>query len=109
MSPLPDGYALASARVAREGRKIRFMYREASDRADDSGWRFFSGDEPQAYVDDSSNIGLYAVGTIAAIDPSIVPLLATLAPCAFERDDENGPFRSSTDFDFSPEGDVDSQ
>ena len=98
------GYALASAFVARDRRPVRFMYREPPDNADDSGWRFFSGDEPQAYVDDPANIGIYALTTIAAIDPSVAPLLGTTAPCAFERPDATAPFARS-DFDFAPEED----
>lgn len=96
------GYALASAHVARDRRPVRFMYRERPDNPDDGGWRFFSGDEPQAYVDDPANTGIYALTTIAAIDPSVLPLLGTAAPCAFERADAREPF-GPADFDFSPE------
>lgn len=99
----PHGYALATAMVARDGRPVRFMYREQPDGDDDSGWRFFCGDEEQSYVDDPANLGLYALTTIIAIDPSIAPLLGTLAPCAFERDDERDPFRASGGFGFAPE------
>lgn len=102
-SELPLGYALATAMVARGGRRVRFMYREQAENDDDSGWRFFSGDEEQGYVDDPANIGLYALTTIVAIDPSIASLLATPAPCAFERDDERDPFRASEGFGFAPE------
>ena len=80
------------------------MYREVPDNSADSGWRFFSGDEPQAYVDDPDNIGIYALTTIAAIDPSVVPLLGTPAPCAFERTVATEPF-ARADFDFAPEDD----
>lgn len=96
------GAAFASKRVAEEGRKVCFMYREDPTRDDDSGWKFFTGDEPQEYVDDPNNVGMYAVSAIAGIDPDIVPLLNTPAPCAFERSHENGPFVES-DFEFWPE------
>jgi hypothetical protein len=89
--------------VGAEGRPVRFMYREPPDNNQDSGWRFFSGEEPQAYVDDPENIGLYAANTLVAIDPSIVPYLLTPAPCAFERREPGDPFRPSA-FDFQPEG-----
>lgn len=96
------GTAFATNRVAQERRKVCFMYREDPGRGDDSGWKFFSGDESQEYVDDPENVGIYAVSTIAEIDPDIVPLLDTPAPCAFERTQEDGPFLES-DFEFWPE------
>lgn len=50
-------------------------YREAPDFDGDSGWRFFSGDESQAYVDDPANSAVHDVNTIANYDPEIVPFL----------------------------------
>lgn len=96
------GAAFASKRVAEERRKVCFMYRDDPAYGDDSGWKFFSGDEPQEYVDDPNNVGTYAVSAIADIDPDIVPFLNTPAPCAFEREHENGPFVVS-DFGLWPE------
>ena len=96
------GFAFATNRVTKEGRRVRFMYRESPDHPDDSGWRFFAGDESQEYVDDPENSGIHAVSVIAQADPTIVPLLETPAPCAFEREDENGPFVES-DFEEWPE------
>ncbi len=92
---LPSGYVLASKRVADDRQPVRFMYREEPDGPDDSGWRLFSGEEDQAYADNPANIGLYTVGTIAEIDPSIVKHLLTPPPCAFERDAASDPFRVS--------------
>ena len=96
------GTAFASKRVAEEGRRVCFMYREDPIDEGDSGWKFFSGDEPQEYIDNPNNVGTYTVSAIADIDPDIVPLLNTPAPCAFEREREDGPFVES-DFGFWPE------
>ncbi len=96
------GSAFATKRVAHERRKVCFMYREDPAREDDSGWKFFCGDEPQEYVDDPENVGIYSVSTIAEIDPDIIPLLDTAPPCAFERSSQDGPFVES-DFDLWPE------
>lgn len=79
-----------------------FLYREVPESEEDSGWRVFSGEEDQAYADDPANLGLYAVSTVVAIDPSIAPLLRTPAPCAFERESPASPF-CATDFGFEPE------
>jgi hypothetical protein len=51
-------YVIASRFVAKDGSRVRFMYRERSDDSRDSGWRFFSGDEDQAFADDPGNFAL---------------------------------------------------
>ncbi len=90
--------AFASKRVAEEGRKVHFMYREDPRSPGDSGWKFFSGDEPQEYVDNPDNVGEYPLDSITDIDPSVAPLLHTPPPCAFERESDDAAFIES-DFD----------
>ena len=77
--------AFATDQIMVERKKIGYMYREKPDRPEDSGWRFFSGDEDQAYVDDPSHTAIYTLNTIANYDPDIIPYLDCPAPCAFER------------------------
>jgi hypothetical protein len=79
------GAAFATDRIVVEGRKIGYMYREKAERQGDSGWRFFAGDESQAYIDDLNHTGVYSVNTIANYDPDVIPYLDTPAPCAFEK------------------------
>jgi len=79
------GGCFATDHITVLGKKVGYMYREQSDRPEDSGWRFFSGEESQAYVDDSSNTSIYAVNTIANYDPAIIPHLDTPAGSAFGR------------------------
>ena len=79
------GGAYATDHITVEGRKIGYMYREDPEKDWDSGWRFFSGEEDQDYVDDPSNLAIYEVNTIANYDLAIIPYLDTPAPCAFER------------------------
>ena len=86
------GYALAPKLLVEGRRKVRYMYRECPDNEQDSGWRFFTGDETDDYVNDPDNIGLYDVNTITAIDPDIVPFLNRPAGSAFERADATQPF-----------------
>ena len=80
-----DGGCLATDRIMVDGCEIGYMYCEVTDRPHDTGWRFFSGDEDQAYIDDLSHTHVYAVNTMANYDPAILPHLDTPAPCAFER------------------------
>ena len=89
------GYALAPIRLVEGKRKVRYMYREEPDNVQDSGWRFFSGDEDDEYVNDPDNIGLYDVNTIADIDPDIIPYLNHPVGSAFEREDGALPFVKS--------------
>jgi len=77
--------AFATDQIMVDGKKIGYMYREKPDRPDDSGWRFFSGNEDQAYVDDLSHTAIYTVNTISNYDPDIIPYLNTPPPCAFEK------------------------
>ena len=39
------GYVFATKMLVEGKRKVRFMYREQPDGSNDSGWRFFCGDE----------------------------------------------------------------
>jgi hypothetical protein len=79
------------------------MYREEPDNEQDSGWRFFSGVEPQGFVDNPDNIAIYSLETIAEIDPDILPFLSTEPPCAFERETSAEPFHASQGYSFEPE------
>ena len=79
------GYIIASNEVAKDRKPVGYLYREKPDKDGDSGWRVFSGDETQQYVDDPDNLALYNASTIIEIDPSIRTLLGTPWPVAFER------------------------
>lgn len=73
--PYRVGYCIATKRVAQPGARVGYMYREHPDERDDSGWRFFVGDETDEEVDDAENLAIYDVNTIAAIDPAIIARL----------------------------------
>ncbi|HVU28062.1 MAG TPA: DUF2185 domain-containing protein [Verrucomicrobiae bacterium] len=92
----PMGGCFITDRVTIDGLKIGYMYREQPDKPKDSGWRFFSGDESQDYIDDLTHTGIYAVNTAANYDPDIIPYLETPAPCAFEKIAE-GKYQRITD------------
>ena len=89
------GWCYASDHITVEGRLVGYLYREAPDSEGDSGWRFLSGAEDQAYVDNPENFEIYDVNTIANYDRSIIPLLNEEPPCAFERLAEGEWSRSS--------------
>jgi hypothetical protein len=76
---------LCTDRITVDGQPIGFMYREIPDDGEDSGWRFLSGTETQAYIDDPTNSGLYEVNTIANYDTAIIPYLDAPFGAEFER------------------------
>jgi hypothetical protein len=79
------GACYASDHITVEGRKVGFMYREEPDNDVDSGWRFLSGSESQEYLDDSNNLQIYDVNTIANYDQGVVAFLSAPSGSAFAR------------------------
>jgi len=85
-------------RVLRDGAKVGYLYREAPDRDDDSGWRFTAGDESDEYMDDADNAAYVSVGAVLSKDDSFIDLLDAPAGAAFQWD---GRAKA-----FVPEGDA---
>lgn len=91
----PEG-CLATDRITVDGCKVGYMYREKPDgQFPDSGWRFFEGNESDAYVNAPKNISVYQLNTICNYDPDIIPLLDSPFGTAYARD-EHGIFRQET-------------
>ncbi len=87
----PEG-CIASDRILVDGCRVGYCYREAADESyPDSGWRFFAGDEEEAYLDDAGHFGVYALNTLCNYDPDILPLLHAPAGTAYLRG-EDGRF-----------------
>lgn len=76
----------ATDRILVDGCKVGYMYIEEPDGDWDSGWRFFAGDESDAYMDNPENSGIYELNTIANYDPDIIPFLYADYGSAFYRD-----------------------
>lgn len=89
------GFVLATKMLVEGRRKVRYMYHEEATDPQDSGWRFFCGDEDEAYVKDPANIAIYDINTILEIDKSVLPYLGYPKGVAFEREDENATFSVS--------------
>ena len=81
----PMGSCFATDHITVDGKKVGYMYREEPDGDVDSGWRFFSGEESQEYVDDASHTMIYDVNTIANYDPAIIAYLDSPSGSAFGR------------------------
>jgi hypothetical protein len=89
------GACFATDRILIDGLKVGYMYREESERDDDSGWVFLAGDESQEYLDDQWNLGIYSVNTICNYDPEIIPLIHADTGSAFERHPTTGKFEKA--------------
>jgi len=94
IKPLARGHGgcIASDMITVEGYPVRWMYREEPENAFDSGWRFMSGFEDDAYMDDAANHEIYDVNTIANYDPDIIPFLSSPSGVAFEKSAETETF-----------------
>ena len=54
----------------------------------DSGWRFFAGDEDDAYMEVQDNTGIYTLNTLCNYDKDILPYLDKDAPCAYQKTEQ---------------------
>jgi len=88
--PLTDlpGYCFATDDITVGGKPIGYMYREMPRNEQDSGWRFFSGDETDEEANDLNYLGIYGLNTIANYDQSILPLLNSPYGTAFGKSHE---------------------
>lgn len=81
----PSG-CIATDRILVDGCRVGYMYREAPDYEEDSGWRFLAGDESDLYLAEPQNSDVYDLNTICNYDTDIMPFLSYPAGSAFERD-----------------------
>jgi hypothetical protein len=92
------GFVIATKRIAEDEHKVCFMYRETPIDPQDSGWRLFSGDESQEYVNNPDNSGIYQPINILMIDSSIEALLDEPIGSAFERVDGTSEWMPAADY-----------
>ncbi len=87
IKPIAEGYGgcIASDKITVEGLPVRFFYRSEPHNELDSGWKFLSGLEDDAYMNDSRNHAVYDVNSIANYDPSIIPHLIAPIGSVFEK------------------------
>lgn len=73
-------------RVLRDGKLVGYLYREAPDREDDSGWRITANDESDEYMDSAENLAYVSLGAVLSRDDSFRDLLDAPVGSAFVRD-----------------------
>lgn len=78
--------ALASGRVlGPEGEPVLFAFREPGADDQDSGWRFFHGDEDEAYTADPRNTMLCPLASLLGLDPSLREIINSPPGSCWER------------------------
>lgn len=81
----PSG-CLATDHITVLGKRVGWCYREQSTEGrPDSGWRFFSGEEDEAYTSDPEHTEVYDLNTICNYAPDILPLLTAPIGTAYAR------------------------
>ena len=97
----PKLNAFVTKDLVAQKKKINFMYREELDNTQDSGWRFFSGDETQQDVDNADNILQDTIENIInQIDSSIEKYLNNEVGSVFERKNSESEFIKVENFEF---------
>lgn len=90
------GLCLVSKMITVDGYHIGYMYREAAEDEADSGWRFMSGQESEAYIENARNFDLVDVQVIANRDPAIIDLLNAPPGAEFDRLEADDEFIDSS-------------
>lgn len=90
--------AIVSKKIIDEHQPVRFMYREAPDREQDSGWRMLSGLETPQCTDNAENIAIVPLSAFAEMDQRVDKLLDEPIGSAFERRDAMSELEPVTDW-----------
>ncbi len=89
---IEEGICMATGHIMKDGMKVGFMYREEPEEDIDSGWRFLSGTEDDAYMEDDDNSGIYDVESVLAADPAVRKYLHLPYGTELERVEGTGNF-----------------
>jgi hypothetical protein len=84
--------------VGPERRPVLFAFHVVPKNSNDTGWIFWSGDEDQAYISDSSNTVIASLDGFLAHDPSLAEILNKPVRTAWERDNVAAPWREVPDY-----------
>ncbi|MGL1885084.1 MAG: DUF2185 domain-containing protein [Reichenbachiella sp.] len=90
--------ALVSEMCFQEGEIVRFLYREDTERDEDSGWKMFSGTESEEYSNNPNNIRIVNVSYLLDLDPTLlIPLIGKVG-AVFERETLNSDWQEVKDW-----------
>jgi hypothetical protein len=72
---------------------VLFAYRLKPNNENDSGWVFWSGQEDQAYIDNTDNTVVSLLGLFLDMDPTLAEILNHPIGTAWARDSPASPWR----------------
>lgn len=84
---------MATKAIMKDNAKVGYMFREASDFKNDSGWRIFTGQESLDFIDIDDNIDIYDLSQIAEKDTDIVSYLEHPVGTELERVEGSSEFQ----------------
>ncbi|MDO5073029.1 MAG: DUF2185 domain-containing protein [Neisseria animaloris] len=91
------GRCIASKTITENGEPVGFMYRESAVFDNDSGWRFFSGNETDEYTQDPDNFTVCNLSDITRHHPVTGDFIGQTEGTAWEADGK-GSFRAVEDW-----------
>lgn len=95
----PIGGVMASKMIFDDNLQPRFLFREKRVSDEDSGWRIFTGFEPEDYMDDAGNFAFYNPSTLLDIDPSLWDILVKGIGSVYEKSEDGKQWNKVTDYD----------
>ena len=72
---MAEGQCMATKAIMEDKAKVGYMFREASYFPEDSGWRFFTGEESFDFVDNKDNIDIFDLSQIISKDADVAAYL----------------------------------
>ncbi|WP_156300465.1 DUF2185 domain-containing protein [Streptobacillus canis] len=67
---------IVSNRISVDGENVGYCYRQEEKLGNnDSGWRFFAGDEDENYLKNPDNFGVYKLSIICNLDKNVKEIL----------------------------------
>ena len=83
---------IVSNEILFDGKSVGYMYREVpSENYNDSGWRFFSGEESDDYCNNPDNFNIVELNTLCNYDQTVIEYLESGIGVAYKRN-QNGVF-----------------
>ena len=68
------GGSIASKRILDGTSSLKWAFRDKSVDPADNGWRFFSADDDEDYINNADHLAICDFNTIAAIEPAIIAI-----------------------------------
>lgn len=96
-----DNYPLVMATnlcIGPNRHPVRFILREEPNNEADSGWVFFSGNEPEGYCDVTENFSICPLKSFIEWDPAMASLLSSPIGSVFEHSSETGGWQEVHDY-----------